>query len=73
MTANSVSNEVEKSTDILICESCGREFSCGAKTGNCWCFDLEISPESLTELQSEFQNCLCGNCLRKLQSNEEIL
>ncbi len=55
----------------MICEWCGKEFSCGANTGKCWCFEVELKPETLAGLRDNFKNCLCGNCLGKLQ-NEEI-
>lgn len=52
-------------TDKLICESCGKEFSCGAKVGECWCFAVDLQAETLAELREEFTNCLCQNCLSK--------
>lgn len=47
----------------LTCESCGKPFECGAKTGSCWCFEVELDTEKLAELREEFQNCLCRECL----------
>ncbi|MGI8786829.1 MAG: cysteine-rich CWC family protein [Pyrinomonadaceae bacterium] len=47
----------------MICESCGKEFSCGANLGECWCFNIELKTETLTELRDNFENCLCENCL----------
>ena len=55
--------ETEIVSDILTCGSCGKEFSCGAKTGKCWCFEVEADAEKLEELREEFQNCLCRACL----------
>ncbi len=53
----------EPETRILICESCGKEFPCGAKTEKCWCFDIDLSAETLSKLQKDFKRCLCENCL----------
>ncbi|MBX7170059.1 MAG: cysteine-rich CWC family protein [Pyrinomonadaceae bacterium] len=49
----------------ITCESCGKSFQCGADTGNCWCFSLEITPQNLAQLKEQFQNCLCQECLKK--------
>lgn len=50
----------------LICESCGEEFSCGAKTGVCWCFEIDLESEKLAELREKFKNCLCADCLMNM-------
>lgn len=54
----------EKTFDKIKCESCGEEFSCGAKSGKCWCFEIELKPETLIELRDEFKSCLCDDCLK---------
>lgn len=45
------------------CESCGREFGCGADDGACWCNDKALSPERLAILREHFERCLCPDCL----------
>jgi hypothetical protein len=50
-------------SDEVRCESCGEKFACGAKTGECWCFEVEISAETLAELNERFRHCLCPQCL----------
>ncbi len=60
---------VETVSEKLICESCGKEFSCGAKVGKCWCFAVEPKAETLAELRETFESCLCKNCLGKLATN----
>jgi ribosomal protein L34E len=52
----------------LICESCGNSLECGAKTGNCWCFEVAISPDNLAQLNRQYKNCLCRACLDKISS-----
>jgi hypothetical protein len=46
-----------------VCESCNKEFLCGANAGNCWCFTETIDAESLANIANEFSNCLCPDCL----------
>jgi hypothetical protein len=48
---------------VQACESCGREFECGAGTGACWCNALELGPERLAILREHFERCLCPDCL----------
>ena len=51
----------------LTCESCKKEFSCGVNTGKYWCFEIQMTDESLSKLRENFENCLCGECLDKLR------
>ncbi len=48
-----------------ICESCQKEFSCGVESEKCWCFEVEIKPQTLEELKKDFANCLCKDCLEE--------
>ena len=66
MFVESIENTAEKVFEKLICESCGKEFSCGAKVGDCWCFAVEVKAETLTDLRENFDNCLCPDCLKLL-------
>ncbi len=50
------------------CESCDVAFSCGAEKNDCWCFFAEVSPEHLTQLKKQFDQCLCPQCLKSLKS-----
>ena len=45
------------------CESCGREFGCGARDGVCWCKEVTLTPERLAVLREHFERCLCPDCL----------
>jgi hypothetical protein len=56
--------------NTLTCESCGVEFSCGADTGKCWCFEIDLKDESLAKLREEFNNCLCENCLSEMNASQ---
>lgn len=60
----------EPSVEIQTCESCDNEFGCGAKTGNCWCFHLNVDEDALARIKEEFKNCLCPDCLRNMNSPE---
>jgi hypothetical protein len=46
------------------CESCGREFACGADEDDCWCRAVTLGPERLAILREHFEQCLCPDCLR---------
>ncbi len=52
----------------LKCESCGEDFSCGANTGKCWCFEVDLSEENLDNLKANFDTCLCPKCLKNSNS-----
>jgi hypothetical protein len=45
------------------CESCGREFGCGARDDSCWCREVGLGPERLAILREHFERCLCPDCL----------
>jgi hypothetical protein len=47
------------------CESCGAQFSCGAASENCWCFEIKLNPRTLEKLRENYKNCLCADCLKK--------
>lgn len=49
--------------DTETCESCGREFGCGAREAACWCNELSPTPERLAILREHFERCLCPDCL----------
>jgi hypothetical protein len=59
--------ENSKQSTEIICESCGENFACGAKSEKCWCFGLELNSETLAKLKLDFQSCLCRQCLEKIQ------
>jgi hypothetical protein len=45
------------------CESCGREFRCGAGEVTCWCADAALEPERRAILREHFERCQCPDCL----------
>ncbi len=47
------------------CEACGEVFTCGAGLTGCWCSEIKLSHETLTELRSRYRNCLCRSCLEQ--------
>ena len=63
----------EKTEDKLICESCGKEFFCGVNIGKCWCFEIDLEKETLAELRQDFKNCLCQNCLIKINTQPNLV
>jgi hypothetical protein len=67
MSEQSLEN-TENSLETKICESCGQDFSCGAQSKTCWCFEVDLSKETLTKLQEDFKSCLCRDCLDKMMN-----
>ena len=55
-----------------ICESCGREFSCGASLRGCWCGEISLSDATRTKLQGLYKDCLCRACLEKISTGEAV-
>jgi len=45
---------------IKTCERCGSMFGCQRST-KCWCSKLPA-----LDVEAEFEDCLCGDCLREL-------
>lgn len=52
-----------KQTAEKLCESCGKSFLCGANAKKCWCFEIDLSRETLAKLREDFKSCLCEDCL----------
>ncbi|RTL21273.1 MAG: hypothetical protein EKK52_08665 [Burkholderiales bacterium] len=48
------------------CPRCGGGFACGAATGRCDCFELQLTEALRAELAARFDGCLCMACLREL-------
>ena len=53
------------------CEKCGKEFGCGAKETKCWCADLDLSSTNLQTVKAQYNDCLCGDCLKALSRKEK--
>lgn len=50
------------------CESCGKDFFCGAESGNCRCFELKLDFTTLENLRKDYKDCLCEDCLKKVEN-----
>lgn len=50
------------------CSKCGEEFLCGALAKHCWCKNYTLSKNTLKKLQLEYKDCLCPECLKKMDS-----
>jgi hypothetical protein len=61
-----VLNAVISGKRDLICEACGKEFSCGASLKGCWCSEVKLTDQQRNELRSRYSDCLCGDCLKKV-------
>jgi Cysteine-rich CWC len=65
-----MSNTLPVECQAETCESCGREFSCGAKRQGCWCAELKLSDATRAQLAGRFRGCLCRACLVRLAARE---
>jgi iron complex transport system permease protein len=45
------------------CSLCGGEFPCCGGEPGCWCESVELTRETLVELRTIAEDCLCPNCL----------
>ncbi|HXD29767.1 MAG TPA: cysteine-rich CWC family protein [Pyrinomonadaceae bacterium] len=55
----------------LTCESCGKEFNCGASLSGCWCGEIKLTDEARAELKERYRDCLCRDCLEKISNARE--
>jgi hypothetical protein len=58
-----MTENLREKSENKACEACGREFSCGAKSESCWCFDVDLSAGTLSNLRAEYSGCVCRECL----------
>ena len=53
----------------LVCESCGKNFSCGASLSGCWCAEIKLSDEARADLKRRYRDCLCRECLENIATH----
>ena len=56
-------------SDTVLCPRCNEGFSCGAKTGGCWCSDVVIADQTRADLATFYDGCLCPACLQKIEAD----
>lgn len=52
------------------CESCGKNFDCGASGGECWCFEIPVDADTRGVIAGRFDDCLCPECLLKYSKSQ---
>jgi len=67
-----MSEERIQKPETKTCESCGKDFSCGANVAECWCFGVDLNKETLAKLQEDFESCLCRDCLVKTMNKASV-
>lgn len=45
------------------CPRCGNTFTCST-SAKCWCFEVDVTSETMEMIQDKFQGCLCPDCLK---------
>ena len=51
---------------IKKCPVCGEKFEC-LHNENCWCVHIKLSEETINYLENNYNDCLCKNCLEKIE------
>jgi hypothetical protein len=54
--------DLAKPIKIKSCARCAKDFEC-LHSAECWCAEYSIAPEAMNQLQKNFDNCLCPDCL----------
>jgi hypothetical protein len=45
------------------CPKCGKKFHC-SPSGKCWCIEVFVAPDMLSEINEKYDTCLCPECLK---------
>jgi len=54
------------------CPRCGERFECkSADISNCHCSSISLSPAQYFHISSNWQQCLCHDCLVQIQGMSE--
>ncbi|MBE8362741.1 cysteine-rich CWC family protein [Leptospira borgpetersenii] len=53
------------------CQRCGKIFDCGATANSCECFSVNLPPEIVKQLQTNYGDCLCVSCLKDLNGKQK--
>jgi hypothetical protein len=59
-------------TNTSRCQSCGKEFGCGAKLDGCWCTEVKLADWQAEVIKAEFDNCLCPGCLATFAARRAV-
>jgi hypothetical protein len=54
------------------CPGCARAFRCGHGASGCWCEAIALRPETLAELRTLADDCLCPTCLGQLARRDRV-
>ena len=54
------------------CESCKKDFHCGASLKGCWCQQISISAETRRDMRRRYKECLCADCLTVLAGEQPL-
>ncbi|MFY7963427.1 MAG: cysteine-rich CWC family protein [Chitinophagaceae bacterium] len=52
---------------LKICPKCKEYFECSINDiSKCQCFNITINADDLALIKQDFDDCLCGECLKKV-------
>jgi hypothetical protein len=49
------------------CSKCSISFECTNEKMGCWCEEMFLSIDTLTELKQTYSDCLCPKCLKEFE------
>ncbi len=56
-------------TTEKICDICSKVFSCNAAAiASCACSTVTVSPQTRLYLQANYADCICPDCLRRINA-----
>jgi hypothetical protein len=55
------------------CSRCHSAFDCCNEMPGCWCESVKLTNEVLQNLEKEYSNCLCPQCLKAFENREEYV
>ncbi|WP_183973207.1 cysteine-rich CWC family protein [Runella defluvii] len=62
------------SSPIPVCPRCGQAFRCQLTTqGLCVCSEITLSEQTLSDLRTQYEGCLCIKCLQELARTSVLL
>ncbi|WP_084332158.1 cysteine-rich CWC family protein [Runella limosa] len=62
------------SSQIPVCPRCGQAFRCQLTTqGSCVCSEITLSEQTLSDLRTHYEGCLCLKCLQEIARASAVL
>ena len=54
---------------VKVCHICNKKFECNVNhIEDCFCYSIQLSPETKEILSSKKDDCLCKDCLMEIEN-----